>query len=31
MLTIGLIGLAIDTIMARINDRLLRWHRGFDA
>jgi NitT/TauT family transport system permease protein len=28
MLSIGLIGLAIDTIMARINDRLLRWHRG---
>lgn len=31
MLSIGLIGLAIDTIMARINDRLLRWHRGLDA
>lgn len=28
MLTIGLIGLAIDTIMTRINNYLLRWHAG---
>ncbi len=28
MLTIGLIGLAIDTAMSRLNDHLLRWHRG---
>jgi NitT/TauT family transport system permease protein len=26
--TIGLIGLAIDTAMARLNAHLLRWHRG---
>jgi NitT/TauT family transport system permease protein len=31
MLSIGLIGLAIDTAMARINDRLLRWHRGLEG
>ena len=24
------IGLAIDTVMARINHRLLRWHRGLE-
>ena len=28
MVTIGLIGLAIDTAMARLNAHLLRWHRG---
>lgn len=28
MATIGLIGLAIDTGMARLNAYLLRWHRG---
>ena len=28
MISIGVIGLAIDTVMARINGRLLRWHRG---
>jgi NitT/TauT family transport system permease protein len=31
MLSIGLIGLAIDTLMARLNRRLLRWHRGLDG
>ena len=28
MLTIGLLGLAIDTGMERLNAHLLRWHRG---
>jgi len=28
MITIGLLGLAIDTVMSRINNRLLRWHQG---
>ena len=28
MITIGLIGLLIDTAMARLNAHLLRWHRG---
>src|SRR5207245_8528174 len=28
MISIGVIGLAIATVMARINHRLLRWHRG---
>jgi NitT/TauT family transport system permease protein len=28
MLTIGLLGLGIDTGMSRLNDHLLRWHRG---
>ena len=28
MVTIGIIGLVIDTLMARLNARLLRWHRG---
>jgi NitT/TauT family transport system permease protein len=31
MLSIGFIGLAIDTVMARVNHRLLRWHRGLDG
>lgn len=30
MITIGLLGLAIDTGMDRINRHLLRWHRGMD-
>jgi NitT/TauT family transport system permease protein len=30
MITIGLLGLAIDTCMDRINRYLLRWHRGMD-
>ena len=30
MISIGVIGLAIDTVMARINHRLLRWHRGLE-
>ena len=28
MITIGIIGLAIDGVMGRISARLLRWHRG---
>jgi NitT/TauT family transport system permease protein len=28
MLTIGLLGLAIDTGMNRLNQHLLRWHGG---
>jgi NitT/TauT family transport system permease protein len=30
MISIGVIGLGIDTVMARITDRLLRWHRGLE-
>ena len=30
MITIGLLGLAIDTVMSRINHHLLRWHRKHD-
>jgi len=30
MISIGVIGLAIDGGMARLNDRLLRWHRGIE-
>jgi NitT/TauT family transport system permease protein len=30
MLTIGLIGLAIDTAMSSLNNYLLRWHRGME-
>jgi NitT/TauT family transport system permease protein len=31
MLTIGLLGLAIDTGMSRLNNYLLRWHRGMES
>jgi NitT/TauT family transport system permease protein len=31
MFTIGLIGLAIDTGMSRLNNYLLRWHRGLET
>lgn len=31
MLTIGLLGLAIDTGMNRLNNYLLRWHRGLES
>jgi len=31
MITIGLLGLAIDTFMNRLNTRLLRWHRGMES
>ncbi|HXY61717.1 MAG TPA: ABC transporter permease [Nitrospirota bacterium] len=31
MITIGLLGLAIDTVMSRINNYLLRWHRGMES
>lgn len=30
MLTIGLLGLAIDTAVSRLNNHLLRWHRGLE-
>ena len=30
MISIGVIGLAIDIGMARVNNRLLRWHRGIE-
>jgi NitT/TauT family transport system permease protein len=30
MLTIGLIGLGIDTAMSSLNNHLLRWHRGME-
>lgn len=30
MLTIGLLGLAIDTGVSRLNNHLLRWHRGLE-
>jgi NitT/TauT family transport system permease protein len=31
MVTIGLLGLAIDQVMNLINNHLLRWHRGLDS
>jgi NitT/TauT family transport system permease protein len=30
MITIGLLGLAIDVGMTRLNNYLLRWHRGLE-
>ncbi len=30
MITIGLVGLAIDTTMNRVSNHVLRWHRGLD-
>lgn len=30
MFSIGLLGLAIDTAMSRLNNHLLRWHRGLE-
>ena len=30
MITIGLLGLAIDVAMDRLNNHLLRWHRGLE-
>jgi NitT/TauT family transport system permease protein len=30
MLTVGLLGLALDTAVARLNNHLLRWHRGLE-
>lgn len=30
MFTIGILGLAIDTAMNRLNNHLLRWHRGLE-
>jgi len=31
MISIGLLGLGLDTLMDRLNSYLLRWHRGADA
>ena len=31
MVTIGLLGLAIDWLVGRLNARLLRWHRGVEG
>ncbi len=31
MFSIGFIGLAIDTLVNRINNHLLRWHRGLES
>ena len=31
MITIGLLGLAIDTAFSRLNNHLLRWHRGLES
>lgn len=30
MITIGLLGLALDTFVSRLNNHLLRWHRGLE-
>lgn len=30
MITIGLLGLGIDTLLSRLSDYLLRWHRGLE-
>jgi NitT/TauT family transport system permease protein len=30
MITIGLLGLALDTAVSRLNNHLLRWHRGLE-
>ncbi|GAC1399119.1 MAG: ABC transporter permease [Thermoanaerobaculia bacterium] len=30
MITIGLVGLAIDAALSRLSNHLLRWHRGLD-
>ena len=30
MITIGLLGLGIDALLARVSDYLLRWHRGLE-
>ena len=30
MITIGILGLCIDAVLARISDYLLRWHRGLE-
>jgi NitT/TauT family transport system permease protein len=31
MLTIGLLGLVIDLGMDRLNNHLLKWHRGLET
>ncbi|MBS1132124.1 MAG: sulfonate transporter permease, partial [Proteobacteria bacterium] len=30
MITIGLLGLFIDSAVSRLNNHLLRWHRGLE-
>jgi NitT/TauT family transport system permease protein len=30
MISIGLVGLCIDVVMYKLNERLLRWHRGME-
>lgn len=30
MITIGLLGLLLDTLVSRLNNHLLRWHRGLE-
>jgi len=30
MITIGLLGLALDTAVSRRNNHLLKWHRGLE-
>ncbi len=30
MITIGMLGLAIDIVVSRLNNHLLRWHRGLE-
>ncbi len=31
MISIGLLGLGIDTVLSRVSDHLLRWHRGLEV
>jgi NitT/TauT family transport system permease protein len=31
MVTIGLLGLFLDTLVSRLSDHLLRWHRGMES
>ncbi|GMA77631.1 hypothetical protein GCM10025880_40480 [Methylorubrum aminovorans] len=31
MLTIGALGLVIDMAVSRLNNHLLRWHRGLES
>jgi len=31
MITIGFLGLMLDLLMTRLNNYLLRWHRGLES
>ena len=31
MIAIGLLGLVIDLLISKLNNHLLRWHRGMDS